>query len=467
MHFGEAIDGPHTWRQSDTAHYIWDYYQSDINLMEPSVCWMGGNDKVALEFPLPEAIAAVIHKVMGPSLIWSRLFFFLIYLAGAYYFYQILRIVAPEGLARLTVLLYMSLPLGLFYSRAIHVDFSAVLCAHGMLYFALVSIRKLSMPHFLISMVFATIGFLIKAPYLFFLALPLMAFAIRERKFVFLLKNAIWLVFPIGLFLLWQVHVRKLNGAMPDWSFIPQYHKMDDMSGWYFGDIKHRFEGFLWEILFDRLKFGLAAVTGLPVLIAGINLGWKRFHSNFMRLWLFGAVIYLLIFFTLNVIHDYYQIPFLVPLAYFVALPIYYIYRAAERFNRKIAFALATIAFLIIAGQSLRLTEGYALSEAEKKHFGGYYKVNELVYGAGQVIRAHTPEESLVITTFGGLDCRCPNLLYASRRKGWSIPKQDISVDIVQKLQSNNASHYALLQVEPLSDSLEAYLKQFLSLIHI
>lgn len=422
---------------------------------------MGGNDKVALEFPLPEAIAAIIHQVLGPSLIWSRLFFFLIYLAGAFYFYKILRIVCPAGLARLTVLLYMSLPLGLYYSRAIHVDFSAVLCAHAMLYYAMLSVKKLSVGHFLLAMVFATLGFLIKAPYLFYLAIPLIAYAIYARKFTFLLKNAVWVAIPIGIFMLWQGHVKRLNGAMPDWSFIPSYHKMDDMSGWYFGQLSHRFEFFLWDILFDRIKFEVAAVTGLPVLIVGLFLGWRRFHSNFMRLWLLGTVIYLLIFFTLNVIHNYYQIPFLAPLAYFIALPIYAIYKLIEPLGRKIGFVLAGIAFLIVAGQSFRLTEGYDLSEAEQKHFGGYYKVNNLITDAGLVISANTPSEGLIITTFGGLDCRCPNLLYAARRKGWSIPKQDVSVEIIQKLIEANASHYALLQVEPLSESLETFLKQF------
>lgn len=461
LHFGSAIDEPHSWRQADTAHYIWDYYQNDIDLLEPSVCWMGGNDKVALEFPLPEAIAAIIQKIAGPDLRWSRLFFFLIYLAGAYYFYQILKLIGPELLAKLSLIIYLSLPLSIFYSRAIHVDFSAVLCAHAMLFHVLLAIRKESIPQFLIGILFASIGFLIKIPYLFYLAIPILAFTIQERKIGFLLRNAVLLLIPIGLFLIWQKHVKVLNGAMPDWSFIPSYHKMDDMNGWYFGHWENRFEWPLWKLLFDRLKFDVAAVTGLPILLLGVLIGWKRFANNFMRFWLLGTIIYLLIFFTLNIIHNYYQIPFLAPVSYFIALPIFVIAEKLRKVGNQFAIGIAVLATAVISIQSIRLTEGYQLSNAEKEHFGNFYKVNELIFDAGEMIQMHTPKDALVITTFGGLDCRCPNLLFSARRKGWSIPKQDISVDIVKNLQLAGATHFALLQVEPLSDDLEAYLDNF------
>ena len=75
VHFGEIVDEPHSWRQCDTANYIWAYYQDGIDLLHPSVCWMGGHKTTILEFPLPEAIISIFYKLFGPDLFWARLVF--------------------------------------------------------------------------------------------------------------------------------------------------------------------------------------------------------------------------------------------------------------------------------------------------------------------------------------------------------------------------------------------------------
>jgi hypothetical protein len=60
-----------------------------------------------------------------------------------------------------------------------------------------------------------------------------------------------------------------------------------------------------------------------------------------------------------------------------------------------------------------------------------------------------------------GLDCRCPNFLYAARRNGWSIGKQNLSVDLLNRLRAEGATHFALLQIDPMSEELEAYVKAY------
>ncbi|MFN8396716.1 MAG: hypothetical protein U0176_18975 [Bacteroidia bacterium] len=68
LHMGPELDDPHLWRQSDTANYIRDFYLNGVDLLHPSVCWMGGHKTVIFEFPLPEAIAAWVHKLFGAGL---------------------------------------------------------------------------------------------------------------------------------------------------------------------------------------------------------------------------------------------------------------------------------------------------------------------------------------------------------------------------------------------------------------
>jgi hypothetical protein len=214
-------------------------------------------------------------------------------------------------------------------------------------------------------------------------------------------------------------------------------------------------------LLWGRLKYEILAVIGVPLLLIGGLIQWRRFANNFMRIWALGTLVYLLIFFMLNVHHDYYQIPYLAPIAFFVAVPLNGIYAQISLRNRVFAGLVLTLCLGLFGLQSIRLTEGKSLNAGEKEYFGNYFKEDELLLKAGKVIQAHTPENALVIATFGGLDCRCPNLLYAARRNGWSIAKQNLSVTLLQRLQQEGATHFAILQIDPMSEELEAYVQQF------
>lgn len=67
FHLGESMESPHLWRQSDTANYIWDFYENGINVFKPSVCWMGNHKTLILEFPFVEAIITFFYYIFGPS----------------------------------------------------------------------------------------------------------------------------------------------------------------------------------------------------------------------------------------------------------------------------------------------------------------------------------------------------------------------------------------------------------------
>ncbi len=458
---GPELDDPHMWRQADTAYYIWDYYVNGVDFLHPSVSWMGAHKTVILEFPLPEALAAWAYQLLGPHLIWSRLLFLGFFLGAAAYFFKIIRHVADAELAAFATLVFLMLPLGIYYSRAVHIDFCAVFFAHGMLYYLLRAVQQDSWRLFLASMFMATIGFLVKAPYVFYLALPALGYIHHSGKWRFFLRHSYLLLIPILTFVAWQWHVKQVNAAMPDWSFIPDYHKMDNMKGWYFGRMSDRGEWPLWQLIWGRVKFEVAAVWGVPLMFLGAILWLRDFRANFMRLWAIGTFVYLLVFFSLNFIHDYYQIPFLAPVAFFIALPLYHLHNWLAGKNRAVAGLVMIVGMSLFGWQCIRLTEGIHLSEDEKLYMGRYYQPDELPQKAGALIRAHTPENAVVITTFGGLDVRCPLVLYHARRPGWSIGKQNLSVSLLQQLIANGATHFALLQIDPMTPELEQFVAQF------
>lgn len=461
LHLGPWIDDPHTWRQVDTAQYIWDFYQNGIDLFHPSVCWMGSHKHVILEFPLYEGLVAVFYKLFGPDLIWARLVSLAFFLGGVRYFFLSLKLVVDQRFAQWASLIYLALPLGIFYSRAVHVDFSAVFFAHAMLFYFLKGIQNSNSISVLAGGILGGIGFCIKAPYLFYFAIPLLAYLVHHRKLIFFARNILLFLLPVFIFIPWQLHVSAVNGSAPDWDFIPGYRRFDQMWDWYFGTWEMRKVPDLWWQLYGRIRWEVMGNLGWFPFFGAILLFPKRFHANFLRWWFLGTVIYLLIFFNLNLIHDYYQIPFLAPVAFVLAM----LARGVEELLgdrlRPLLSIPVILAFGFFSFNTIRMTEQVNLDEAENYYFKDYFQVKEFPIVSGNEIRAHTSEKDLVVVSYGGLDCRAPHILYRARRFGWSIPHGLMTPSILDRLRKEGASQYAVIAIHPNSEKMEPMLKLF------
>uniref|UniRef100_UPI0025CE9B3E ArnT family glycosyltransferase n=1 Tax=Algoriphagus sp. TaxID=1872435 RepID=UPI0025CE9B3E len=183
FHLGKQIDQPHDWRQCDTAYYIQDFYENGIDLLYPAVCWMGNSDTLALEFPLPEAVVAVGYNLFGESIPLARICFLVFFLGAVYYLYKIVRLLSNVSMARIATLVYLSLPLSFFYSRAVHIDFSVIFLAHAMVYYFFRGIDNRNGWYVLLSGAITTLAFLIKIPYAFYWFLPMSMYVIERKAF--------------------------------------------------------------------------------------------------------------------------------------------------------------------------------------------------------------------------------------------------------------------------------------------
>src|SRR5437867_284100 len=124
-HLRGPLDDPHSWRQCDTAYYSLDFFRRGIDLLHPSVCWLGAHRTLIFEFPLPEALSALLYRTFGPDPLWDRLVSLGFFLIATFYLFAFARLVASRRVAWLCAVAYLALPLGPFYSRAAHVDFAA------------------------------------------------------------------------------------------------------------------------------------------------------------------------------------------------------------------------------------------------------------------------------------------------------------------------------------------------------
>ena len=455
LHMGEIIEEPWTWRQYDTEYFARDLYLHGMNILRPSVCWLGGHRTVIFEFPLHEAIVALFYLLLGPKILWARLVTFGFFLGSAYYFFKVIEYVASRRLAKLATVVYMALPMSLFYSRAVHLDFCVLFFAHGMLYYLLRGYDEEKTGLIALGSLFAALGFLIKAPYLFYLAFPLAFHILRRLKVKRLLVWSPILVLPVVLFVLWRAHVAKVNARAPDWTFISDYHKFIDVHEvrWYFGTLADRLKLANWAVLVRRVVTNVTTVFGAYLVLVGVlakpaeNRG-----TTFFRLWGVGLAAYLLIFFTLNVVHTYWQMPFVPVAAIFVGIALEWLFwaRGAEPARGPNLPFLATLCALV----------GFSVLHTETPGTG-FYGIDWRRIHQGQIIRDHTPENALLILAqperhyhgFGD-----PRALYTAGRSGWNVNLAELNQAFLASLRAAGAHYLVVTTDEPLTYELRQLL---------
>ena len=447
FHLGPELDTPNMWRQCDTAQYIRAFYEDGIDLLHPSVCWLGDHRTTILEFPLPEAVAAMGYHVFGPSHVVARVVFLLFFAGSAIFLDRFLRELVDRRTARMSVLIYAVMPLALFYSRAVHIDFSALFFVHGMAWFFAAGLRLESRLWMWAGSGFAAVALMIKAPYVLPVLPPLVGLVIRDRRWRFVVRCLPQLVLPWVVFGLWEVHVHAVNSRAPDWDFIPHYRKMVQSWGWYFGTVAQRLDLRNWLILGQRFAGEIIGALGAVPLIVGATVMIRR-KAWLPLAWAAGAALMLLVFFNLCVVHNYYLIPFLGPLACLIAAGILWLSDVAG--GRGVgSVILATVLVLALAAEHV--------ASAEKHYYG---RLDGLVEG-GRGIARSTPEDALVVASFRNLDCRSPHLLYHAGRYGWSIDDRDLSPELLDGLRDLGAGYLAIVTTGALDDDLALSLVRF------
>lgn len=440
-HLTGPIVGPHAWRQCDTAWYAYSFHNEGIDMFRPSVCWMGNHKTVIFEFPLPELIMAVAYNVWGHHLFLARLVTLLFFAGSALYLYLLVRELVDTRIAAISTSVYLILPLSIFYSIAVHIDFFAVFFAHAMAFHLVRALRRPRSRDIALGATAGSLAFLIKAPYAFYFVLPLMLLAVQnKRPWRSLLALGSYLLLPIMFFILWRMHVVGVNAEMPDWYFIPEYFKFVDRGWWYYGDLSERFIHRNWMILLIRFKNDVVSHVGywiFPVglavaMIFGFRGHWRKMAA--IWLWFTGVLLYIIIFYNLNVRHDYYQIPLLGVSSVFIALAIDAPHRLLRRHFPKMEVALVLIVYALLAIESI----------AHAKSI--YFKPDPIGDRFGKIVREHTDEEALLIAApHFGANWENPRALFNARRYGWSVNRPNLSTELVERLRQKGATHLAVV----------------------
>lgn len=439
-----------SWRQYDTEFFAYSFFKDGINIFKPSVCWLGAHKTLILEFPLVSAVISVFYKLFGHSIIFARVVIFIFFLVSAFYLYLLIKHLYYERLAKFSLLVYLLIPLGVYYSHAVNIDFPVMAFTLAALYYHIIGFERKSYPYIILAAVLSSIAFLIKAPYVFYIYIPLFYIVIIRKKIKFFLKSLPIIIIPLIVFFFWERYAAEINSKAPDWFFIPDYFKFSDMSSWYFGNIKDRLNFDFWEKLIIRTVPNEITFIGIPLFIIGLfSKPVLNKYKYFFTFYLTGVLIYLFVFFNLNVIHDYYQLPFTVVVSYFMALGIDAVYRALKKSSQLRASLVTGFLLISLIVNGIWYTERW------------YYKPDKKRIATAQFINRNTAENELVIASIDLTDPRDPCILAPSYRYGWSVRTGDLNKNLLDSLINNGARYLSITVNKDLDPGFSGYLQRY------
>ncbi|HHV65896.1 MAG TPA: glycosyltransferase family 39 protein [Peptococcaceae bacterium] len=117
-----------SWRQADTESMAWNFVSYDPNPLHPNLNYDGPFPNIpALELQITTYLIAILYKLFGRHYFLARLVPLAFFLLSAGYLYFLARLyLSPRG-AFFSVLLYGTLPLNIYYSRAIMPESAALM----------------------------------------------------------------------------------------------------------------------------------------------------------------------------------------------------------------------------------------------------------------------------------------------------------------------------------------------------
>lgn len=406
--FSNPVADWHSWRQVDTSSVSRTFVNEGYDLLHPkyddlsSVPSRRDNPEGYrfVEFPLYNAFQAGLYQSIGIFTLeeWGRAVTISSSLFTILLIYLLMRNQFNERAALASAAVYAFLPYSIYYSRVILPDPSMVASSLAGVYFFIRWLqekeKRLSWSFF-ISAFFVAISLLLK-PYALFFLLPIVALSFEKYGRRMFREWRLYLFLGISILplLFWRVWMLQYPEGIPQ-------------TAWLFNSNGIRFKpAFFRWILYERVTVLFMGYFGLVFLFSGLYQFMKGKKYYFLGSLILGSLLYVVIFATGNVQHDYYQILILPTITMICGLGIDFL---ASKGKRILGTRLgATLCILIaIAG----ITVGV-------KRVQGYYYINNPdIVTVGRELDTILPYDAKVVAPYGGDTA----FLYQINRKGWPV----------------------------------------------
>lgn len=311
----ETMDrGPysrHQWRQSDCLSITQHYYQDDLPFLEPEIHWrgVGQSGKTISEFPIIYYSVAQIWKVTGKQYWVFRGISFLIMAIGLFYLKKLSRLFLKNDFWSIFIpLLLYSSPILAYYSNNFMMNTNALaLALIGSYHFYRHRTEK-SYKHLVYACILFLFAGLLKITSLLLFfgvgAIFLYEMLWKERSLKQRCKELLPYAATLILILCWYSYAGSYNANNMSMVFLQGLLPIWDMD-W---DTIYSH----WKLLNSDLKpayFNVPALSLLGIIFLGLIINFKKANRYFLALSILitlGIICYLLLFFQVFNVHEYY-----------------------------------------------------------------------------------------------------------------------------------------------------------------
>jgi 4-amino-4-deoxy-L-arabinose transferase-like glycosyltransferase len=402
-----------------------NYYENDYNFAYPQIDW-GGNTKgyVESEFPIYSFLIALLYKILGFHDYMGRIISIFFSLISVIFLYRLYKLFFDDKTSLISTAIFAILPLNIFFSRAIMPESLLIMSVILGVYFFQLWLTGQRTVNYLLSVIFISLACLIKIPTLY-IGLPLLYLSWIKfgRKTFTNWKLWLYCLVVFAAVFLWYYHAHqiKINYGL---SFGIWEYGEDKWGNW--GLI---FSFKFWNrILFQSIAEKHLTWMGAMVFIGGLFFRRSTREERVFDFWLIALIIYFIIVGRGNYVHEYYQLPFIIPASAFMGKTINFLAELSKvRGKYKIILTIASLAIISLSFGQYRI------------YFGKENPEKSATYKLSGTIERLTPRGSLVLA----VDRNDPTLLYLSNRKGWHAHPDQLNDDFLKKRASEGAEYLA------------------------
>lgn len=391
----------HSFRQADTISVSRVFLEEGVDLLRPRYHDISNtqsglfnpNGYRMVEFPFYNLLITYFYQLFPIFSLeaWGRIVSILTTLLTAYFVFLLTKNFVNYKYGLLASFVYLVIPFNIYFTRVILPEPTALMLSMASLWLFAGHCDKDNIMDLFSSGVFMSLAILVK-PYVFFYTIPMLYLLVKKTgiKEMFKLKYMIFLLVIIVPFLLWRIWIGQFPEGIPFWK-------------WTLNGDGIRFKPAFFRWLFsERIGKLILGVWGVFIFVIGLS--GKNKSSRFFQTLMLGVLVYLSVFATANVRHDYYQ-TIIVPAIVMIFTFGFFIFWEKINLNKsfKLMSFVATLFLMIITAVGF-------IKE--------YYKINHPeIIKAGLAVQKVVPEDALVIAPYNGDTA----FLYQTRRKGWPV----------------------------------------------
>lgn len=415
------IDSPladwHSWRQADTAAVTRNFIKEGFNPFTPRYDDMSGVSENPIinplrfrfvEFPLYNIFVYPFYLIFGINESYHRLVSVIFSLGSIIFLYLITKKYTNIATGLVTALIFSLLPFNVFFSRTTLPEPTFVFFALGMIYFVDRWIWEGRGIWRIWGFIFTILAFLIKPWTIFFIPPLLYSIFLKEGKIRLPLKYILFFISALTPFIFWRLWILQQPEGIP-------------ASSWLLNSDGIRFRpAFFWWIISERMGREILGVTGLALFLIGLIIRPKNY---FLHIWALSSFVFMAVFATGNVRHNYYQILFVPVASAFLAKGFLALLKGNNNFIPRI-WTIFLALFL------LPLTFYFTY-----KQVSGFYQINNpAMVEAGKRADRILPKDAVVLAPYNGDTA----FLYQINRAGFPF----VPLPVADLVTDYSVSHY-------------------------